>query len=76
MSAPDRRLHAFRPDLADAALAGSVTAARYSAGRPAVVRVGAADLRRAPDPSLGIDTQLLFGEALTCFEVAAGFAWV
>ena len=76
MPDPDPRLHAFRPDLAEAALEGVVAAERYTAGRPAVVCVGTADLRRAPDPALGIDTQLLFGERVTCFDIAAGYAWV
>jgi len=73
---PDPRLHAFRPDLAEASLEGVVAAERYTAGRPAVVCVGTTDLRRAPDPALGIDTQLLFGERVTCFDIAAGYAWV
>ena len=76
MASLDRRLHAFRPDLADAALQGQVEADRFSTGQAAVVCVAAADLRTAPDPSQGIDTQLLFGEAVTCFEVRDGWAWV
>ena len=72
----DRRLNAFRKDLADAALQGQVQADRFTAGQAAVVCVGAADLRAAPDGALGIDTQLLFGEAVTCFEVRDGWAWV
>lgn len=76
MTELDPRLHAFRPDLADAALSGRVEAARFTEGAAAVVRVGAADLRRAPDETRGIDTQLLWGEAVTVFETQEGWAWV
>jgi len=76
MTQLDRRLHAFREDLADLALEGQVEAQRFTEGQPGVVRVGVADLRRAPDPSTGIDTQLLFGEPVTVFEVRSGWAWV
>lgn len=76
MSALDRRLHAFRPDLAAAALEGQVEAERFTEGQPGVVRIGVADLRRAPDGKTGIDTQLLFGEAVTVLDVQDGWAWV
>ena len=72
----DRRLHAFRPDLADVALEGRVEAERFTEGQPGVVRVGVADLRREPDAATGIDTQLLFGEVVTVFDVRDGWAWV
>jgi hypothetical protein len=72
----DRRLHAFRPDLADAALQGRVEAQRFTPGQPARLVRGAAALRRSPDPDQGIDTQLLYGERVTCFDVREGFAWV
>lgn len=72
----DRRLHAFRADLADTALEGQVESERFTEGQPGVVRVSAADLRRAPDPATGIDTQLLFGEPVTVFDVRDGWAWV
>ena len=35
MTAHDKRLHAFRPDLADARLKGEVTADRFVTGKPA-----------------------------------------
>ncbi|MDJ0975670.1 MAG: NlpC/P60 family protein, partial [Planctomycetota bacterium] len=76
MSDLDRRLHAFRPDLADVALRERVEATRFTEGRPAVVRRGVIDLLRAPDTSASIDTQLLWGEALTVFDVQGEWAWV
>jgi len=72
----DRRLHAFRPDLADSRLEGEVEAARFVAGRPARIAVPVADLRREPRPDAGMDTQFLFGDDVTVFDEAGGFAWV
>ena len=72
----DRRLHAFRPDLADERLRGQVEAAIFSTGEPATVFAPVADLRPAPDLARGIDTQLLFGESVRVFERRDGWAWV
>lgn len=72
----DRRLHAFRPDLADAALEGRVEAARFTVGEPAAIRVPVTDLRASADASAGIDTQALFGEPVTVFDRAGGWAWI
>jgi cell wall-associated NlpC family hydrolase len=72
----DRRLHAFRPDLADKRLEGEVAAARFVEGRPARIVLPVADLRREPRPDSGIDTQFLFGDDVTVFDEAGGFAWV
>lgn len=76
MTALDPRLHAFRPDLADAGLDGRVEAASFVESRPAVVARGVADLRRAPRDDAPLDSQLLYGEPLACFERHAGWAWV
>src|SRR4051812_22115879 len=62
MTTLDRRLHAFRPDLADASLKGQVEAAHFVAGTPARVAVPVAALRPEPDAARGIDTELLYGE--------------
>lgn len=72
----DRRLNAFRPDLADRRLEGRIEAARFVEGEPAHVVVPLADLRPEPDPTRGIDTQVLYGEDVTVFDRAGGFAWV
>jgi len=72
----DRRLNAYRPDLADAALEGRVAATRYVAGEPARVRVPVADLKARPDAAAGTDTQLLMGEEVAVFERAGGWCWV
>ncbi|MFQ5775729.1 MAG: C40 family peptidase [Kiloniellaceae bacterium] len=72
----DPRLHAYRPDLAAEQLKGRVEAARYSAGEPAQVVRGVADLRRRPEASAPLDTQLLSGEVVTVYDEADGWAWV
>lgn len=71
----DRRLHAYRPDLAAAHLRGRVEAACYVAGVERRVIVGTAALRRAPSAEAAMDTQLLLGEAFTVYEARDGWAW-
>ena len=76
----DPRLHAYRPDLAASALRGRVESTRFVEGRPARVARGLAELRRRPEAVAPLDTQLLFGEAVTVYEEAGGadggWAWV
>ncbi|ACA16616.1 NLP/P60 protein [Methylobacterium sp. 4-46] len=76
-SAParDPRLTAARPDLADARLRGAVQAARFVAGTTRRVGAPLAPLRRAPRDDAALDTEALRGEAVTVFEVAAGWAY-
>ena len=76
MSAPDPRLNAVRPDLADAALEGRVAAERFVAGTAARIAVPSVPLRRSPRDDAPLDTELVFGEPVTLFDDAAGFAWV
>lgn len=70
------RINAYRPDLAAASLEGRVAAQRFVEGRPARVVRGALDLRRRPDAGAPLDTQLLFGEIVTVYDEAEGWAWV
>lgn len=72
----DRRLHAFRPDLADEKLKGRVDAARFIEGVPARVTAPVANLHAGPDKDAAVDTQLLFGEDVEVFDQAEGWAWV
>ena len=72
----DRRSHAYRPDLADSRLRDRVVADRYTDGMPAEVIVPVADIRPRPDAACSIDTQALFGEVLTVFDISGGWAWV
>jgi cell wall-associated NlpC family hydrolase len=73
---PDRRLNAFRTDIADERLRGDVDAARYVKGWPAVVTSACVDVRSAPTPDAGIDTQFLLGDRVTVFDTTEGWAWV
>lgn len=72
----DKRLHAYRDDLADAALKGQVDAARFVDGRPAQVIAGTAPLRAASEPGTQLSSELVFGETVTVFEDTGGVAWV
>ncbi len=72
----DRRLNAFRPDLAAETLKGRIEATRFVAGEPASVTVPVAPLRPVPQLDRGIDTELLWGESLRVYDRAGGFAWV
>ncbi|THV17389.1 C40 family peptidase [Rhizobium rhizophilum] len=72
----DRRLNAFRPDLADIALKGQVEAERFVTPEPAMVSRPVVALRPKPDRAIGIDTELLLGEEVHVFERAEGWAWV
>jgi cell wall-associated NlpC family hydrolase len=72
----DRRLNAFRPDLADASLEGKVEAARFVAGEHARIAVPVVALRPQPDLARGIDTELLLGEDVLIFDRNDGWCWV
>ncbi|SCB38371.1 C40 family peptidase [Rhizobium multihospitium] len=72
----DRRLNAFRPDLAEASLKGKVEAERFVEGSSARITVPVIALRPKPDLASGIDTELLMGEEVTVFERRDGWCWV
>lgn len=72
----DPRRHAYRSDLAAESLKGKVRAERFVAGERRRVIRPAVPLRRMPSPSAGLDTEALFGETLTLYEEANGWAWV
>ena len=76
MTGLDRRLNAFRPDLADERLRGQVESSRFVAGRQARILSPVVDLRAAPRPDAGLLAQLLLGDDVVVFEEAEGWAWV
>jgi len=76
MKTLDRRLTPARPDLAAASLRGIVEAARFVEGETREVSAPTAPLRPRPEAGCGLDTEALFGERLTLFDEADGFAWV
>jgi cell wall-associated NlpC family hydrolase len=72
----DPRLNAFRPDLAAAALRGKVEAARFADGETYEVVHGQAPLRRAPVHDAPLETEALYGERVTVYEIDdEGWAW-
>ncbi|HEV2336963.1 MAG TPA: NlpC/P60 family protein [Stellaceae bacterium] len=71
----DKRLNAYRADLADARLCQSVVAARYAEGRSARVVAGCAAVRPSPDPQAEVSTFYHYGESLLVFDEAGGYAW-
>ena len=75
MTAFDPRVTPARPDLAAAHLRAEVEAARYVEGRLQRIAEPVVDLRKAPDLSLGIETQALHGEGFVVYEEDEGWAW-
>ncbi|MGN6447144.1 NlpC/P60 family protein [Brucella intermedia] len=72
----DRRLNAYRPDLADERLTGQVEAARFAAGTPMQVSATVVDLRGEPRMDSGPQTQMIFGDSVRVFEEMDGWSWV
>ncbi|MGH6815191.1 MAG: C40 family peptidase [Hyphomicrobiaceae bacterium] len=54
---------------------GIVAAEGYTEGRMLQVAVGWTGLRAAPSPTAALETELLFGERFTVYEVKDGWAW-
>ena len=73
---PDRRLNAYRPDLAEERLRGIVEAANYVSGSPAIISAPVVQMRARPELDCGTDTELLLGETVHVFDSAGGWAWV
>ena len=71
----DSRLHAFRPDLADAKLRGRVDAIKFVEGVAMEVIVPIATLHREASVTAMQTTQALLGERLMAFEVAGDWVW-
>lgn len=76
MSMLDRRLNAYRPDLADERLSGKVKASRFTAGTLMQVSASVVDLRAEPRPDSGPQTQIIFGDMVRVFEEQDGWSWV
>jgi len=73
---PDPRRHAYREGLAAESLRGKVRAERYVRGESRQVEAPALPLRREPRFDATLDTEALYGETLTLFDEAEGWAWV
>ena len=71
----DRRIHAFRPDLAARALTGQVEAARFADPQAMRIVAASAPVRREPRPDAALDTEALAGELVQVYERDEGWAW-
>ncbi len=77
MNTVDPRLHAIRPDIADARLGAKVTGSqRLVEGEPKEVAAPLLSLHREPRFDARLDTQALMGERLRVFEMREGWAWL
>ncbi len=71
----DRRRLAARGDIAAGHLKGRVEAARFVDARKFQVGVGAVPLLRAARDRAPVDTELLFGEIFSVYDITDGWAW-
>jgi hypothetical protein len=71
----DPRIHAFRHDIADIALAGRIIAPHYARALVRSCGAHAAYLRKAGNAESAIVTELLPGEEFAVLEYAGGWAW-
>ena len=71
----DRRITAARPDLAAAHLKGVIAAERYREGRIKQVSHDSVGLRSEPSADAMLETELLFGELFTVYELKNGWVW-
>jgi len=76
MTAFDKRLHPFREDLAAEYLRGKIEADRFTPGKRRQICSGHVPLRRLPDPTAPLDTELLFGETVQLYDERDGWSWV
>ena len=72
----DKRLNAYRSDLADESLRGLVEAERFTAGKPMRIADPVVDMRSEPRGDAAITTQLLYGDDVLVFEDHNGWCWV
>ena len=71
----DKRTNVYRADLAAASLKGKVDSPRFSAGSRRQVTAAVTQMREAPRHDAVLETELLFGETLTVYDEAEGWAW-
>jgi hypothetical protein len=75
-SAPlDERIHAYRRDIADIALAGQIIAPHYARATMRVASTLASAVRTAPLPEAEIAADLRPGDEFAVLDMAGGWAW-
>ncbi len=72
----DPRRNAYRPDLAAESLRGRVAAQRFVAGEERQVIQATVAMRPLPDAKAPFETELLYGECVTVYDIRDGWAWV
>lgn len=73
---PDKRLNAYREDLADKVLKGLVSSQSFVEGRLARVTAHFADAHDKPADHAGLQAQFLHGHDVLIFDEDDGWAWV
>lgn len=71
----DPRIHAFRPDIADLALAGQVFATHYARPKPARCAQPSVMVRSSPSEDEPAISQLLLGDEFAVIDISGGWAW-
>ena len=71
----DRRVNAYRDDLAAAHLEGQVSARNFAEGSRRQIAAAAAPLRESPRHDAVLETELLLGEMVTVYDEREGWAW-
>jgi cell wall-associated NlpC family hydrolase len=71
----DRRLTPARADLAAEHLRGLVDAPRFVEGRKMRIVAASAPLRRSPQADAPLETEALFGEAVTVYDESERWVW-
>jgi cell wall-associated NlpC family hydrolase len=71
----DPRINAFRPDIADVALAGMLFAPHYVRADQCRCTVPATMMRARPNADAPAVSQIVLGEAFALLDLAGGWAW-
>jgi hypothetical protein len=71
----DERVHAYRRDIADIALAGQLFAPHYARPMMRSCGIRSTFLRYKPTPDAVIGSELLPGEEFAVLEISGGWAW-
>lgn len=72
----DRRLNAYREDLADSRLQGKVNADRFTNGVIKRVGVHFLDILKSPNNTASVDAQVLFGHDVRVYDNNNGWSWI
>ncbi len=72
----DRRINAYRDDLAAESLRGKVEAKQFAKGELRQNIASLSPIRQAPRFDAPLETEMLFGERAVLFAVEEGWAWV